>query len=45
MNYVTTREQFGQKIGTFGLMQGKMADMYVDLMTSRAFVYGLARKA
>jgi len=37
MDYVRTREQFGQKIGEFQLMQGKIADMYTKLQSSRAF--------
>ncbi len=40
--YVHERKQFGQAIGTFGLMQGKIADMYVALQTSRAFTYKVA---
>ncbi len=40
--YVHERKQFGQAIGTFGLMQGKIADMYVALQTSRAFSYKVA---
>eukprot|EP00457_Paulinella_chromatophora_P011571 gb/GEZN01011719.1/.p1 GENE.gb/GEZN01011719.1/~~gb/GEZN01011719.1/.p1 ORF type:complete len:350 (+),score=52.14 gb/GEZN01011719.1/:26-1051(+) len=36
--YTQERKQFGQAIGTFQLMQGKMADMYVALNTSRAFL-------
>lgn len=41
--YVHTREQFGQKIGEFQLMQGKLADMYTRFSSSRAFVYSIAR--
>jgi isovaleryl-CoA dehydrogenase len=41
--YVTTREQFGQPIGTFELMQGKLADMYVRLQSARAFSYRVAK--
>jgi isovaleryl-CoA dehydrogenase len=41
--YVSTREQFGQPIGTFELMQGKLADMYVRLQSARAFSYQVAR--
>ena len=41
--YVHERKQFGQPIGTFELMQGKLADMYVNLNASRAYVYAVAR--
>lgn len=41
--YVHQRKQFGAAIGTFGLMQGKIADMYVALQSSRAFSYHVAR--
>eukprot|EP01137_Pigoraptor_chileana_P009804 Opistho-2@58608 len=41
--YVHTREQFGQKIGTFQLLQGKLADMYTRLTTSRVYLYNVAR--
>ncbi len=40
--YVHEREQFGQPIGTFELMQGKIADMYTDWSAARAFVYAVA---
>ena len=40
--YLHQRKQFGQAIGTFGLMQGKVADMYVALQSSRAFTYRVA---
>ena len=40
--YIHERKQFGQPIGSFGLMQGKVADMYVALQTSRAFTYRVA---
>ena len=43
MPYVRQRRQFGQPIGTFQLMQGKIADMYVALNTARAYVYEVAR--
>ena len=43
MPYVATRQQFGQPIGNFQLMQGKIADMYVALNTARAYVYEVAR--
>lgn len=45
MDYCQTREQFGQKIGDFQIMQAKMADMYMKLQSSRAFLYSLARNA
>src|SRR5246500_3086920 len=41
--YVRERKQFGQPIGAFQLMQGKVADMYVALSSSRAYVYAVAR--
>lgn len=41
--YLQSRQQFGQPIGNFQLMQGKLADMYVALNTSRAYVYEVAR--
>jgi len=40
--YVHERKQFGQPIGTFELMQGKLADMYTKLQASRAFSYRVA---
>ncbi len=40
--YVHERRQFGQPIGTFELMQGKLADMYTRLQASRAFSYRVA---
>lgn len=43
MPYVRERRQFGQPIGNFQLMQGKIADMYVALNTARAYVYEVAR--
>lgn len=43
MPYVRERRQFGQPIGSFQLMQGKIADMYVALNTARAYVYEVAR--
>lgn len=42
--YVNTRKQFGQAIGEFQLLQGKVADMYTGLITSRAMVYAIAAK-
>ncbi|MCJ8322889.1 MAG: isovaleryl-CoA dehydrogenase [Rhizobiales bacterium] len=41
--YVHVREQFGQPIGTFQLMQGKLADMYSTMNACRAYVYTFAR--
>jgi isovaleryl-CoA dehydrogenase len=41
--YVHERKQFGQAIGEFQLMQGKLADMYVQLSASRAYVYAVGR--
>ena len=40
--YVHDRKQFGKSIGTFQLMQGKLADMYVTFSASRAYVYAVA---
>ena len=40
--YVHEREQFGQPIGTFQLMQGKLADMYTTWGACRAYVYAVA---
>lgn len=42
--YVRQREQFGRPIGEFQLIQGKLADMYTALQSSRAFVYSVAKK-
>ena len=41
--YVRERKQFGQPIGSFQLMQAKVADMYVALNSARAYVYAVAR--
>jgi isovaleryl-CoA dehydrogenase len=41
--YVRERKQFGRPVGTFQLMQGKIADMYVGLNSARAYVYAVAR--
>ncbi|MGJ3649022.1 isovaleryl-CoA dehydrogenase [Sphingomonas sp. GlSt437] len=41
--YVRERKQFGKAIGTFQLMQAKIADMYVALNSARAYVYAVAR--
>ncbi|KAF8315208.1 acyl-CoA dehydrogenase NM domain-like protein [Clavulina sp. PMI_390] len=43
VEYVHERKQFGKAIGTFQLMQGKIADMYTKLGASRAYVYAVAR--
>ncbi|MBT8460724.1 MAG: acyl-CoA dehydrogenase family protein [Boseongicola sp.] len=43
MPYVSTREQFGQPIGSFQLMQGKIADMYTAMNSARAYVYEVAK--
>ena len=45
MPYVHEREQFGQPIGTFQLMQGKLADMYTTMNACRAYVYLVAQAA
>ena len=41
--YVRERKQFGRPIGSFQLIQGKVADMYVALNSARAYVYAVAR--
>jgi isovaleryl-CoA dehydrogenase len=41
--YVHERKQFGQPIGEFQLMQGKLADMYVQLSAARAYVYAVGK--
>ena len=41
--YVHERKQFGQSIGQFQLMQGKLADMYVGLSVCRSYVYAVAK--
>jgi isovaleryl-CoA dehydrogenase len=41
--YVHERKQFGQPIGEFQLMQGKLADMYTTLNACKAYVYSVAR--
>jgi len=41
--YVRERRQFGKAIGEFELVQGKLADMYVALNASRAYVYAVAK--
>jgi len=42
MPYLHDRKQFGQPIGTFELMQGKVADMYTAMNSCRAYVYSVA---
>ena len=42
MPYVHEREQFGKPIGTFQLMQGKVADMYAAMNSARAYTYAVA---
>jgi len=41
--YMHERKQFGQPIGTFQLMQGKLADMYTTMNACRSYVYAVAR--
>src|ERR1700760_1808604 len=41
--YVHERKQFGEPIGTFQLVQGKVADMYTTMNASRAYVYAVAK--
>ncbi|XP_077863987.1 isovaleryl-CoA dehydrogenase, mitochondrial-like [Saccoglossus kowalevskii] len=41
--YLHARKAFGKPIGTYQLMQGKMADMYTRLSACRSYVYGVAR--
>jgi isovaleryl-CoA dehydrogenase len=41
--YVRERKQFGQPIGSFQLIQAKVADMYLALNSARAYVYAVAR--
>jgi isovaleryl-CoA dehydrogenase len=41
--YVHERKQFGQAIGTFQLVQGKLADMYVTMNAAKAYVYAVAK--
>lgn len=41
--YVHERKQFGKPIGTFQLMQGKLADMYTTMNACRSYVYAVAR--
>lgn len=42
--YLNERKQFGRAIGSFGMMQGKLADMYTALQSSRAFAYRTAEQ-
>ncbi len=41
--YIHQRKQFGQAIGEFQLMQGKLADLYTDFSAARAYVYSVAK--
>ena len=41
--YIHERQQFGQSIGSFQLMQGKLADMYTTMNASKAYVYAVAK--
>ena len=41
--YIHERTQFGQPIGTFQLMQGKIADMYTTMNAAKAYVYAVAK--
>lgn len=41
--YLNERQQFGQKIGEFQLMQGKLADMYVNMNAAKAYVYSVGK--
>lgn len=41
--YVHERKQFGKAVGTFQLMQGKIADIYTKLSASRSYVYAVGR--
>ncbi|MEQ8430148.1 MULTISPECIES: isovaleryl-CoA dehydrogenase [Roseobacteraceae] len=43
MPYMVERKQFGQPIGNFQLMQGKIADMYTAMNSARAYVYEVAK--
>jgi isovaleryl-CoA dehydrogenase len=42
--YIHDRKQFGQPIGEFQLMQGKIADMYSTMMATRAYVYEVGKQ-
>ena len=41
--YIRDRKQFGKSIGEFQLIQGKVADMYVKMNASKAYVYAVAK--
>ena len=41
--YIHDRRQFGQSIGTFQLIQGKVADMYTEMNAAKAYVYAVAK--
>jgi isovaleryl-CoA dehydrogenase len=43
MPYISQRKQFGEPVGNFQLMQGKIADMYTKMNTARAYVYEVAK--
>lgn len=43
MPYIAQRKQFGEPVGNFQLMQGKIADMYTKMNTARAYVYEVAK--
>src|SRR3546814_5621417 len=43
--YVHERKQFGQPIGSFQLIQGKVADMYTEMNAARAYVYTVAKRS
>ncbi|KIK57418.1 hypothetical protein GYMLUDRAFT_758377 [Collybiopsis luxurians FD-317 M1] len=43
LEYVHTREQFGVRVGTFGTMQAKLADMYTAINSARTLAYAVAR--
>ena len=45
MPYLRDRKQFGRPIGSFQLMQGKIADMYTAMNSCRAYVYAVAGAA
>ncbi len=43
MPYISQRKQFGEPVGNFQLMQGKIADIYTKMNSSRAYVYAVAQ--
>ena len=43
MPYIHERKQFGKSIGEFGLVRGKIADMYVTMNACKAYVYAVAQ--